>query len=192
MKNKIMLFALISSLPVVSLAEEAVFTPSWYGGLHIGKANTELNDAQQEFSFLNVGGNFGYRYTKNISVEGFLTFASDEEKDHYVSDILATDVGVKVDAMGVYVVGQSSGDLYVKGRVGLAQTRFSYDASGYESESEEDIGFSYGIGAGAKINSTIRVELEYIVFPEVSDPIFTQSSYESDMFSLSVVWDFSS
>ena len=165
------------------------FKPGWYANLHLGKTDTSLNQASQDFSYLSIGGSFGYRFSEIIAAEFFMSFATNGERDEIVSSLIGEEVETEFDAVGFYLTAQSRGDYYIKGRAGLVESRFIYSANGYEDASGKDVGFSYGIGGGAKFDS-VRLELEYVVMPEVSDPLFADTSYDTKMMMISLGTDF--
>ncbi len=132
-----------------------------------------------------MGGSLGYRFSEIFATEFYMSFATNDENDRVASAILGESVGASFDAMGMYLTAQSKGDLYVKGRAGLIQSGFTYSAKGYEDEKGTDFGLSYGIGAGAK-KDNLFFEIDYIVFPEVGDPLFNDASYDSSIVSLAI------
>ncbi|MCO7225792.1 outer membrane beta-barrel protein [Pleionea sp. CnH1-48] len=177
-----------SAYALPSLAENQTpeaFQPDWYAGFSLGSAKADSNTGAQSFKYLNVGGNIGYRFTEHFSGEFMATFASDDERDEVVSNLINEKVGTKFDAIGLYLVGQTTGDFYVKGRLGIAESRFSYSAPGFEDETKGSFGASYGAGFGFKAEK-FNVELEYVVTPEADDPIFSAESYDTNVISLTV------
>lgn len=161
------------------------FYPGWYGNINLGTAKTSLTSGDQNFSFLNVGGAFGYQFSEIFGTEFFMSFASNGERDEIASWFVGQEVEAEYDAVGFYATLKSQGDVYVKGRAGLIESRFTYTSKGYEEESENDIGLSYGIGGGIE-NGRVIFELNYLVMPEVDDPIFSDASYDTKLVVISV------
>jgi hypothetical protein len=176
--------------PMIVVSDEAKddFKPGWYWAGSLGKADAKSNTGAQSFNYLNVGGHFGYRHKDFFALEFLATFASDDDKDDVVSQSIS-NAGTKFDALAVYAVFQNPGDFYAKGKFGLAQSRFSYTAPGYEDETKGSVGFSWGAGVGIKVEAW-RVELEYMVFPKADDPLFSEESYDPKLINLSIGSDF--
>jgi len=191
MKRLVSLFIAASSLMSLQInaQEEQEFYPTWYGSFHLATADTTINSGGQDFNYFNVGGAVGYRFSDYLSSELFMTFATNDKTDEVVSDIIGERIGTSFDAVGVYLVGQTPGDFFVKGRVGLTQSRFTYSASGFDDESKGTVGLSYGIGVGAKVEN-YTFDLEYIVMPEADDPLFSEESYDTDVVAVSMSIEF--
>ncbi len=168
---------------------EQLFVPGYYAGINLGSAKMDGGSGLQDFSYLNVGFNGGYQYTSNFSAELYASFSSTGKKDDYVSSLLGTEVKAEQNVAGIYAVAKTSGAFYGKARLGIAQSRFSYSAGGYEDDSNGDIGLSYGVGVGIT-NENISCELEYIIFPTVDDPIFDNTDYDISILSLGLSWAF--
>lgn len=175
---------LVSS-PAISQDESQKYLPHWYGSLHLGDASTRWNQGDQEYSYLNVGLSTGYRFTEVVASEFLMTFSSNGDTDPFLSEIIGTKVETKSSALAIYLTAQSPGDYYVKARAGLAQSRFTYAASGYEDETENAIGFSYGLGAGMNV-SQYYVDVDYVFMPTVKDPLFAGADYDTKVLMLSV------
>lgn len=161
---------------------------NWYWGGQVATVDTSLNSGGQDFSFTNLNLNFGYRYSAIFSVEGWASMNVSDERDEIVSSILDENINAEYNGVGIYGIAQSRGRFYVKGRLGLVESRFVYTASGYEDEDEGSIGFSYGVGGGIR-NNNWSFELEYLVMPEVDDPIFSGESYDTSMMTLGFTYD---
>jgi hypothetical protein len=184
--RKILLSSIVLIASFDTFAQsESTFYPGWYGNINLGSAKTTLNDGNQNFTFMNIGGAFGYRFSELFATEFFMSFSTNGERDDFVSYILGQEVEAEYDAVGFYATLQSKGDIYAKGRAGLIESRFTYTSKGYGDESENDIGLSYGIGGGVK-NGRLAFELDYLVMPEVDDPIFDNTSYDSKLIMLSI------
>lgn len=170
-------------------SNESGFQPAWYGSLHLGKTKTSLTEGDQNFSYLSIGGSFGYRFSEMFAAEFLGTFATNGEQDKLVSEILDEKVWTNTDAFGLYLTAQNKGNIYGKVRAGLAQTSFTYSASGFEDDKGTATGLSYGIGAGFKHNG-LNFEVEYLKLPEVDDPIFDDTSYDNSALFFAVGLDF--
>lgn len=98
-------------------------------------------------------------------------------------------VWTNTDALGLYLTAQNKGSIYGKVRARIAQSRFTYSASGFEDEKGTSTGLSYGIGAGFKHNG-LNFEVEYLKLPEVDDFIFDDTSYDNSALIFAVGLDF--
>lgn len=111
-----------------------------------------------------------------------------DERDEIVSALIDERVSAEYNSVGVYAIAQSRGKFYFKGRVGLAESRFVYTAAGYEDEDEGSFGLAYGGGAGIRHNNW-SFELEYLMMPEVDDPIFSGDSYDTSMMTFGFTYE---
>ncbi|PWK54178.1 outer membrane beta-barrel protein [Pleionea mediterranea] len=185
MRN-IVFVILATALAQPVLAENSSsFSAGWYGDIHLGQTGTSLKQGEQSFDFLSIGGSYGYQYNEYFAAEFFGSFATDGEHDDIMSAILGQEAKVKFDAIGAYLVGKTHGKYYLKARVGLINSRFTYSAGGFEDETGSDTGFSYGFGAGVSLEK-VNIELNYLQFPDVDDPLFNSTSYESDQLTISI------
>ncbi len=183
---------LVHVLTVLSLAvfglntqAEEDFAPHWYGDIHMGNTTTSMQQAPQDFTFLSIGGTIGYAVNPNFGWEFIGSFATNGKDDALVSPNLNVDAKARYDAMGFYFMGKTSGQFYVKGRVGLGISTFSYSASGYEDEAKRTVGFAYGVGAGVQLEK-VYLELNYNAFPEAKNPFFSELKYDADQLVFSV------
>lgn len=182
---------LLSVIPLANAQESGnshAAGGTWYWGGQVAKVDTSLNSGGQDFSFTNLNLNLGYRFSSILSVEGWASMNISDERDEITSFVLDENVSAEYNGFGVYAVAQTTGKFYVKGRAGLASSRFVYTASGYEDEDESNVGLSYGVGTGFQ-NNQWRFELEYLVMPEVDDPIFNSESYDTSMIVLGLTYD---
>ncbi len=164
---------------------ENTFQPKKYAQFHLGQINTDWLQGPIDPSYLAVGGAFGYQFSELLATEFFMTFSADGEVDPILSADLGQTAKNEFNAFGGYLVAKTPGKFYAKGRVGIVLSRFIYSAGGYEDESESATGLSYGIGAGIDFDK-FMLELEYMTFPEVDDPLYMNTSYESDALLLSI------
>ncbi|NVJ58797.1 MAG: outer membrane beta-barrel protein [Gammaproteobacteria bacterium] len=177
----------ILTLSASAAAEE--FYPYNYGELHLGKIGTSLNSGGQDFNYTSLGGSYGYQFHENIGAEFFATFAVTKETDEFVSSSIGTTVKTSVNAFGGYMVAKTSGRFYVKGKLGLVASQFTYSASGFESESSTDVGLSTGFAVGIQ-GESVNVELMMLQLPDSDDPLFSSESYENDFVGLNLSFDF--
>lgn len=182
------LLSVLATPAVFAENASSTFQPTWYFGGGFGSIKTSLSAFNQDFTYSSLGFNWGYRYSEVFAVEASGMFSISDERDDIISEDLGTSVDTSFNTVGVYATLQNKGSVYVKGRLGLAQSRITYSASRYESESEGNFGFAYGVGVGAKAEN-VRFELEHYTLPDVDDP-FSNESFESKYTSLSIIFDF--
>ncbi len=182
---------LLATASVVGANEtsEETFVPYTYGEIHLGQTNTSLNQGDQDFSYITLGGSYGYQFHQNFGTEFFMSFAINKKTDDITSAFVGTNVKTTFNAFGGYLVGKTTGDFYGKVKLGLIGSQFTYSAGGYEDESSTDVGISYGLGVGIK-GQAVGVELNYLVMPEVDDPLWDGASYDSDMLLLNLRFEF--
>ena len=171
----------------VNLADD--FYAYGYMGVNLGSTPVSPKNGSQGYRFLTAGFSVGYQFTPFIAVEGLIVVPTSGKKDNVTSSILDERVEAEYSAYGVYLNAKTRGDWFVKGRLGLALSQFSYSADGYKDEDGNDIGFSYGVGGGYK-NGQYSYELDYIVFPDVDDPFYSSESYEAKTISFSLSFQF--
>jgi len=91
-----------------------------------------------------------------------------------------------VDSMGLFLVAKSSGDIYVRGRVGY--TRIEIEISDFGTDNI--YGLAYGIGAGINVGKGAAFEIEYTVYPETDEffgvPI--AGEIENEFLTVGFVW----
>jgi Outer membrane protein beta-barrel domain len=165
------------------------FQPGWYAGGGLGRTSVELDGGGQSFDYSTLGLTAGYQFNEIIGSEVMIGFSITDQKDRIASDVLDVDVNTEFFSFGAFVTAQSPGQFFVRGRLGLAESRFTYTAKGYEDEAGSDFGLAYGIGVGLKHN-TMTVGFDYTALPDVDDPVFDQESYSANALGLSLTFSF--
>ncbi|WMS86508.1 outer membrane beta-barrel protein [Pleionea litopenaei] len=160
-----------------------------YVEVHLGQTDVALVQAPLDYSHMTIGGVFGYQMDENFGAEFLVTFATEGDAAPLASQEFATVADVKVNAYGGYFVARTSGDFYIEGKLGLAATQFAYTAGGYEDLTETNFGLSYGVGVGYQA-AEFYIEANLLSLPEVDDPYYIQTSYESESILLTVGFDF--
>lgn len=70
-----------------------------------------------------------------------------------------------IETSAIYLTQRSTGDLFVKTKIGLIQEELSSsptDASTPTIASVSEVGLSYGIGFGYKLSNNLSIEAEYV------------------------------
>lgn len=190
---KLHLYALMIPFLVAEAAraqEPSPFQSGYYVSLAYANVSTDFKGGgAQDFSLQNLNVAWGYQFKPNFAAEFWGSFNVGPETDDFVSDLLGQKVEVAYDSFGIFGVGKYGEKFYVSGRLGLASSRFTYSAKGYSDEKEDDIGLAYGLGGGISHNK-LQFEVDFIVLPEVDDPIFEDASYENSMLAFGINYRF--
>ena len=147
----------------------------------------------------NFGFVFGNSINPNLAVEFEFTQTVSVDDDY-----LGSGVDAEVDTLGIFLVGKTTGDFYVRGKIGYTRVAQEFgDDSGFFTSSglsgEKNVyGVAYGIGAGIKTDGFGYFELEYTVFPTRDDVSIDTGTFlgevdldvEMDMVSLNYVLAF--
>ena len=151
----------------------------------------------------NMGVVFGKGFSDVLSIEFEYTDTVSKDDDYQGSGVSA-----QVETMGIFVAAKTTGDLYVKGRLGYTQSeqQFGSDSSGIYADlegSKNVYGLAYGVAAGYKFmkRGTLRsaLELEYMVYPTREDVEFDltgvggsviEEDLEMDFVTLNLVLSF--
>jgi hypothetical protein len=151
-----------------------------YGGLAIGQV--KIDDIKTGNIGIVLGdiaeNGFGYELFYNFTV------------DHDDESVDGVDIEAETDIVSLFVVYQTPGDVYVKGKLGYAIVSLKFDVEDAGSVSDTEKDFSAGIAAGMLIGDG-ALELTYYRFPEFDefDDIDVDDG-EVDMINLTYLWTF--
>jgi len=199
-------------IPATSNASRYKFEDSRSGALIPGKAylgikfgklsiNGDLDSAFDaldldfpELETDNIGFVFGGEINEYLALEfSYTETVSREEKNIFK---LGPTLKVSSDTIGLFLVGRSQGDVYVKGRVGY--TRMNQEVSYLDFSEDDNIyGIAVGLGAGIKIREGIGLEVEYTLFPDTETLDSTElvggifeDDLENELVTIGLVWSF--
>ncbi len=145
----------------------------WYGGVKIGLVDLDDGAGFSVDEPINLGlmvGHDLHHLFPGFSVEGELTTSL---ADGDVSVPFFGKVGdLSVTTLAVYGVYKSVGELYFKGKAGLALTDADIGAFG----SEDDLNLSFGIGGGWTVSEKGSLEVEF-TFLEITDATYLSFGY---------------
>jgi hypothetical protein len=151
-----------------------------YGGLSIGQVRID------DIKTGNIGIVLGDIAENGFGFELFYNFTVDHD-DETVDGV---DIEAETDIVSLFVVYQTPGDVYVKGKLGYAivSLKFDMDDEGSVNDTEKD--FSAGIAAGMLIGDG-ALGLSYYRFPEFDefDDIDVDDG-DVDMINLTYLWTF--
>lgn len=125
---------------------------------------------------------FGRGINDNFAVEFAYDFTTTKD-DTSTGDISA-------DALGLYLVAKTTGDVYVKGRLGYTRLTLERNFAG-DSFDTNAYGMSYGIGVGVRLGPGV-IEAEYTFMPKIDNTAFVGApvEVESDYLSVAYVWGY--
>jgi hypothetical protein len=151
-----------------------------YGGLSIGQV--KIDDIKTG----NIGIVLGDIAENGFGYELFYNFTVDHDDD----SIDGVDIEAETDIVSFFVVYQTPGDIYVKGKLGYAIVSLNFDVEDDGSVSDTEKDFSAGIAAGMLIGDG-ALELSYYRFPEFDefDDIDVDDG-DVDMINLTYLWTF--
>lgn len=191
MKPAIALFVMIAAFFVPVAHADDSFHPYWYVTANAGTTKTGWENGGQEFSYRSIGGSLGYQFNETFGVEIFTSSTRNSEPEDILSSLIDADVKTSFDAQGAFLTAKTHGKAYLEGRVGLAESNFTYSATGYQSEKSSDVALAFGLAGGVQFEN-VRLEFGYLLLPDVEDPLpfFGGQVYESSSLDLSISYDF--
>ena len=158
-----------------------------YGLLTIDEPVSGADDVEMD----NVGFTFSGDINEYLALEfEFSTTVSESEQD--LLD-LGPNLKVSSDTLGLFLVGKTQGDVYIKGRVGYTRVAQDISYSG-SSISANVYGVAAGLGAGIKLAEGAALEIEYSVYPETDRfeelGIGFDDDLETEFVTVGFVWSF--
>jgi len=157
---KVIRYSVVLVMFVLLAVNVQAAQPKTYAGVKIGQM---MIDAGGYDDATNVGLVFGATLNEvqagSLSIEGELTFSLVEGDVSF----FGFDGDWDVLTLAGYGVYRSNGQLYFKGKAGLLYEDVSVNVSGLPGVSGDDIGLSFGIGGGYKLNEKMNLELEYTI-----------------------------
>ena len=151
-----------------------------YAGLAVGQVTIDdIETGNIGIVLGNVAENgFGYELFYNFTV------AHDEES------VDGVDIEAETDIVSIFVVYQTPGDIYVKGKLGYAIVSLKFDVEDDDSVSDTEKDFSAGIAAGMLIGDG-ALELTYYRFPEFEEyEDVNVDDGDVEMINLTYLWTF--
>ena len=145
-----------------------------YVGLKAGQF--QLNDSDLDEPTA-LGVVVGYKFTPSVGMEAEYIGSKEETVRLSGVDI---DYDLKTYGLyGTYSYTFPSTDLYVKGKLGLAKTEFSAEASNFNSSSDSsESGLAGGIGLGYSVTPNIAIEGEYAFLASDVDLMTLGATYK--------------
>ena len=165
-----------------------VFPGKAYLGVKMGRLTIEEDTSGSEkIEMDNIGFTFGVGIHEYLGIELAYTQTATAEK----IDIAGSSLNVSADTLGLFLVGKTQGDIYIKGRAGYTIVDQQIRFAGVH-ESDNVYGMAYGLGAGMKFGKTIAVEIEYTAFPDTDKhdkfgSVFA-NDLETEFITIGLVW----
>ena len=151
-----------------------------YGGLALGHVSVD-----DDVETVNLGIALG-----NIAEHGFgyeLFYSFSVVDDSGSSNGLSYDADT--DVLGAYVVYQTPGNVYFKGKLGYGFSNVTFDFDDQASIDESEYDFTYGIGGGFFMGDG-ALEFTYYRFPEIEEVDGMDVDADVEMFNLTYLWTF--
>ncbi len=169
---------ILASLLVSPMASAA----GAYGGLAFAQFESEDLDVTTGNLGIALGDiadhGFGYElfYSFSIFVDKKTSGGIESEAD--------------TDVIGLYVVYQSPGDVYFKGKAGYGFVNITFDAEDLGSIDDSTEGFSYGLAGGVAIGQG-AIEVTYYRFPDFEEfDGFDIDDSKVEMINVTYLWTF--
>ncbi len=166
LKKLILSAVMLTVLSAISMVTVADNTGKSYFGVQYSIATYE--DEFVEIDPTALIGRFGKYFNNNFSLEGRFGIGLQDD----TVDIFGTNVSLELDTLfGVYGVGHinlnESSSVY--GMIGFTRAEATISIPGFISESEDESGLSFGIGADIGIGNNVALNIEYTQYLNKSD-----------------------
>ena len=150
-----------------------------YGGLAFGQFSSEDVDTG------NLGIALGSIAEHGFGYELFYSFSIIDDKE--------TTNGIETEAdsdvIGLYVVYQTPGNVYFKGKAGYGFANITFDIEDQGSVDDSTDGFSYGLAGGVSIGQG-AIEVTYYRFPDFDHFDGVDVDAEVEMVNVTYLWTF--
>jgi outer membrane immunogenic protein len=166
-KKSLLNVAVLTALSTVSFSAISDNTDKTYAGFQYA-IGTYNEDGFEEVNPTALIGRFGKYLNNSFALEGRFGIGL---QDDSVS-IFGTDVSLDIDTLfGIYGVGHVNinDTSSVYGLIGFTQAEATVSAPGFISESGDESGVSFGVGADIGLGSNIALNVEYTQYLNKSD-----------------------
>ena len=156
-----------------------------YLGVKAGILTIDSDDpATDAVDVTNMGFVFGGHLNDYLALEFDYTQTVSAEKE----DFIGTAVKVHTDTIGLFLVARTTGDLYVKGRLGYSWIDQEITKVG----SDTVYGLAGGLGAGYEFSDTFSLEAEYTLFPVTDefDRFGSAGDLTTELVSINLVFSY--
>ena len=170
---------------IATILASALFSPmalgaGAYGGLAFGAVSVD-----DDIDTGNLGIALGSIAESGFGYELFYAFSVIDDED----SSNGVDIEADTDVLGFFVVYQTRGDVYFKGKLGYGFSNVTFDIEDQGSVDESEDDFSFGVGVGFPIGEG-ALEVSYYRFPEIDDFDGVDVDAEVEMLNLTYLWTF--
>jgi hypothetical protein len=138
-----------------------------------------------EFNTGNLGAIAGYSPDSGLGFEAFYMVTAAKDSD---SGAIG-DYDIYTNTWGLLGVYKSTGDIYIKGKLGVAIVDLQFDVEGPGSIDDTTAGLAYGIAIGTALGNG-NLELAYTVLPSMEEFRDVDFDADFDMIAVSYLWTF--
>jgi len=175
LNKKILTVAMFSCMSVASASAIADNTNKTYFGAQYA-IGTYSEDGFDDVNPTALVGRFGKYFNDNFALEGRLGIGIQDDS----INIFGTDVTLEIDTiLGIYGIGHfnlnETSSVY--GLLGLTRAEATVSASGFGSDSDDETGLSFGVGADIGVSETVALNIEYTQYLNKSDFDFSALSF---------------
>ena len=156
---------------------------STYIGIQYAIGNYSEDGITEDFDPTVLVGRFGKFFNKNFALEGRLGIGLQDDTQHLSQ--FGFDGTVEIDTiLGVNGVGNAniSETSSVYGLIGFSRVEGTATALGF-SNSDDDTGLSFGVGADLGISNNVSLNIEYVSY-------LSKSDFDFSTLGFGVVFDF--
>ena len=197
----IAVLSLVLLIPATSNASRYKFEDSRSGALIPGKAYLGIKIGQitidepvsgsDDVEFENVGFGFAGDINEYFALEfEYTQTVSEEELDLFN---LGPFLKVSADTVGLFLVGKTQGDVYLKGRLGYTRSSYEVSYAGFSADGNV-YGMAAGVGVGIKLAEGAALEIEYSVYPKNDEfeelGIGFDDDLDTEFATIGVMWSF--
>lgn len=167
MKSMMLKGALLLTISAINTVAIADNTGNTYVGVSYG-LGTYNEDGVEELNPTGLMGKYGKYMSDGFSLEGRFGIGLQDDS----VNLLGVDVSLDFDTLfGVYGVGHvnvnKSSSVY--GLIGFTRAEATVSAPGFGSETDDESGVSYGVGANIGVGDNVALNIEYIQYLNKSD-----------------------
>lgn len=149
---------------------------SKYAGLQYAISDYSEDGLSAEPNPTALVGRLGVNLTDIFSIEGRLGLGLQDD----TVNIFGTDVTMEIDSLiGVYGAGHIylNKNSSVYGLLGLTRAEATISSPGFTSQSDDETGLSFGVGADIGIGNGVALNIEYVQYLNKSDFDFSALAF---------------
>jgi hypothetical protein len=150
-----------------------------YGGLAFGQLSSEDIDTG------NLGIALGDIADHGFGYELFYSFSAIDDE----STVSGVTVEADTDVIGLFIVYQTPGDVYFKGKAGYGFANITFDIEDQPSIDDSTEGVSWGLAGGVSIGEG-AIEFTYYRFPDFDNFDGVDVDAEVEMYNFTYLWSF--